>query len=40
MEGPDSSKVYPEMEDVYGNLFLSLREENGLKIFENGVMGT
>jgi len=40
MEGRDSSKVYCEMEDVYGNLFLSLREKNGLKIFENGVLGT
>jgi len=40
MEGQDSGKVYSEMEDGYGNLFLSLREENGLKIFENGVLGT
>ena len=40
MERPDSNKVYAEMADVYGNLFLSLREENGLKMFENGVLGT
>ena len=40
MKGPDSSKGYSEMEDGFGNLFLSVREENGLKMFENGVLGT
>jgi hypothetical protein len=40
MEGPDSSKVYSEKEDGYGNLFLSLREEKRLKMFENRVLGT
>jgi hypothetical protein len=35
MDGPYSSKVYSEMEDGHGNLFLSLREEKRLKMFEN-----